>query len=300
MTSTLTTYGSVQLITGKKHSKFPYCNSIFIEEAGLIIDPSCNGNILKELHRSGKIKNVCLTHWHEDHFRYLHLLDNCDLWVSEKDAVPLGCIEKFMEWYGIDGTEGKDLNKIIRHKMESEIHFKARVPDKLLQDGDILELGSVSIEVIASPGHSPGHLSFFFREPKILFLGDYNLDSFGPWTGDPYSDIDQCIQTIHRLRQVPAEILITGHRPTPITDDPSDYWDRYLGAIAKREKKILKFLSKPRSINTIIDQWIVLGKAKEPIEYFRFGEKAHIKKHLRRLLKQGQIAYQGGYYHCSN
>jgi len=91
-----------------------------------------------------------------------------------------------------------------------------------------------------------------------MFLRDYNLDEFGPWTGDPNSDIDQCIDTIHRLSKVTAEILITGHQVKPIKKGAERLWKRYLKTIVQRERKILKYLTEPRKLDEIIDQWIIL------------------------------------------
>lgn len=43
--------------------------------------------------------------------------------------------------------------------------------DGFLYDGDVLEVCG-GIEVIATPGHLPGHLSFYLRECKIMIAGD--------------------------------------------------------------------------------------------------------------------------------
>jgi len=289
--------GPVSLIPGNKGAKFPYCNSLYVETAGLIIDPSSNRKVLETLYREQKIQTVCLTHWHEDHIRFFHLLDDCGFWMSEADSVPLSNPRDFIKWYGFGGPGFADLRRTLEARMASEIHFKPRIPDRLLADGDIIDLGSVSMEVIATPGHSPGHLSFFFREPSILFLGDYSLDAFGPWTGDPFADIDQCIASINRLRQVPADILIAGHRPQPITSDADKRWERYLHTITIREEEILDFLGEPRTLDEIIDQWIILKIPKQPIAYFRLGEKAHIEKHLARLIRHEAVRLEEGCYH---
>ncbi len=299
MASEQISIGPVILIPGKKGAKFPFCNSVYIEAAGLIFDPSSNKPVLEALYREGKIKTVCLSHWHEDHFRYFYLLDSCQYWVSEIDSTPLRSSQEFIKWYGFEGPGAEGLQETLAAQMKSEIHFKPRNPDRLLANGEVIDLGSVTMEVIATPGHSPGHLSFFFREPSILFLGDYNLDPFGPWTGDPYSDIDQCIESINCLRQVPAEILITGHRPQPITSGIEKRWDKYLKTISAREEKILDFLHEPRTLDDIIDQWIILEQAKEPVVYFRIAEKAHIVKHLKRLTRMGNITFADNRYHRS-
>lgn len=45
-------------------------------------------------------------------------------------------------------------------------------PDVFLEEGDVLSFGEINLEVLFTPGHSPGHISFFHRESKQLFSGD--------------------------------------------------------------------------------------------------------------------------------
>lgn len=45
-------------------------------------------------------------------------------------------------------------------------------PDHYLEAGDTVTVGSETLEVLFTPGHSPGHISFFHRAGKQLFSGD--------------------------------------------------------------------------------------------------------------------------------
>jgi glyoxylase-like metal-dependent hydrolase (beta-lactamase superfamily II) len=63
-----------------------------------------------------------------------------------------------------------------------------------------LDLGSLKVKLVATPGHTPGHLSFFFPDEESLFLGDYDLTTFGPWYGDVYSGIEQTITSLRKLK----------------------------------------------------------------------------------------------------
>jgi glyoxylase-like metal-dependent hydrolase (beta-lactamase superfamily II) len=50
---------------------------------------------------------------------------------------------------------------------------EAAQPDRLLTSvTETLQLGSIKLETLYTPGHSPGHLSFFMREQNIVFSGD--------------------------------------------------------------------------------------------------------------------------------
>ena len=152
------------------------------------------------------------------------------------------------------------------------------------------------MEVIATPGHTPGHLAFLFREPSVLFAGDYDLTAFGPWYGDLFSDIDGTRASIDRLRKISARTVLTGHEAGVFEDPPKEFWQRYKAVITKRERKILKLLEEPRSLEEVVDAWIIYGKPREPKAFFAFGERVHMIKHLDHLQKRGLIIRENGLY----
>ncbi|HYT91079.1 MAG TPA: MBL fold metallo-hydrolase [Gemmataceae bacterium] len=45
--------------------------------------------------------------------------------------------------------------------------------DRLLREGDVVEVAGIRLEVLDLPGHSPGHIVFLYRdEPSLVFGGD--------------------------------------------------------------------------------------------------------------------------------
>ncbi|ACG78313.1 glyoxalase II family protein [Phenylobacterium zucineum HLK1] len=46
------------------------------------------------------------------------------------------------------------------------------IPDRWLQDGDVVTLGETEFEVIHCPGHTPGHVVFFHRQARFAQVGD--------------------------------------------------------------------------------------------------------------------------------
>lgn len=78
------------------------------------------------------------------------------------------------------------------------------------QDGDKIDLGSRNVEVIHTPGHSPGHCCFFDRERGYLFSGDLiykgKLDAFYPTT-----DPDQFWKSVQKVNALPIEQIYPGH-----------------------------------------------------------------------------------------
>jgi glyoxylase-like metal-dependent hydrolase (beta-lactamase superfamily II) len=45
-------------------------------------------------------------------------------------------------------------------------------PDRWLEDGDVVTVGGMSLEVLHTPGHTPGHVCFIHRPSKLALVGD--------------------------------------------------------------------------------------------------------------------------------
>jgi glyoxylase-like metal-dependent hydrolase (beta-lactamase superfamily II) len=288
-------FGPVWFIPGERNGKYPYCHSLYIEDKGILVDPSSDRARLTRLREDPGIKAVWLSHWHEDHLMHLDLFDDLPLWTSEEDAPPLSDLETFLDWYGMDVNDGP-FRKEFGQSMEDQFHFRPRKPDRFLKGGEILEVGSVTVEVIAAPGHTPGNLALFFKEPGVLFLGDYDLTPFGPWYGDVYSSVEETLVSLEHLRRIPARVWITGHEQGVFEEDPGELWDKYVNVIWEREQRLLELLSQPRGKQDIIEAWIVYGKPREPRYFFEFGEWGIMEKHLDRLTRQGLVEQVEGRY----
>ena len=83
----------------------------------------------------------------------------------------------------------------------------------LLRDGDILDLGDRSFEVLHLPGHSPGSIGLWESRTGILFSGDALYD--GPLLYDlPGSSIEQYVPTLERLLDLSVSVVHAGHDPS--------------------------------------------------------------------------------------
>ena len=289
--------GPVRFIPGKNRGRYPYCNSVYIAEAGILIDPASDRTALKNLREAEPVNQIWLSHWHEDHFKHLDLFGDLSFRISERDLPPLTSIETFLDWYALDNPEYRTFWAAM---VQDQFHYRPRTTDLFFQDREIINLGALTVEVIPTPGHTPGHLAFYFREPKILFLGDYDLTSFGPWYGDRYSDIDQTIASLHLLKAVPAETWLTGHETGIFSAAPGNHWDDYEKVIYERENKLLDLLVRPKTLGEIAAACIVYGRPREPGAFFEFGERAIMKKHLEWLAKKGRIVQDGAMYFLKN
>lgn len=280
------TFGPIRLIPGENNGKYPFCHSVFVEEAGILIDPGSDRKILTRLKEESAVRSIWLTHWHEDHFTHLDLFEDLPLFISEADAPMLSDMELFLDGYGV---EDEQQIRFWREILLEKFHFKPRTPTGFLQDGQRIELGGVTAQVLLTPGHTPGHLAFYFEEPGVLFLGDYDLTKFGPWYGDRASSIPETIASVRRLRQIPATVWLTSHGTGVFEEDPGQLWENFLGVIEERENRLIDFLNSPRTIEDIVNAWIVYRKSREPKELYEFAERAIISKHIDLLKEKSLI-----------
>lgn len=81
---------------------------------------------------------------------------------------------------------------------------------RLLEDGDVVDLGDRVLEVIHTPGHSPGGIALFERATGILFSGDIVYD--GPLIEDcPGADLADYVRSMRRLLTLPVRVMHGGH-----------------------------------------------------------------------------------------
>ena len=285
-------FGPIRFIPGINRGKYPYCHSVYVEGAKILIDPASDRERLKRLRNEEGVAQVWLSHWHEDHFMDLDLFDDLPLGIHPLDAPPLADVDAFLDAYAIETPAFRDSWRSI---VTDRFHYRSRKPQITLEAG-IRELDDLTVEILHTPGHTPGHLSFFFPESGVLFLGDYDLTPFGPWYGDRDSDITATIASIRRLEKLPARTWLTCHETGVFEKQPGPLWSSYLAVIEKRERRLLEFLAAPRSQEDIINAWIVYLKKREPEDFYRFGEWAIIQKHLKGLMASGLVVFDKGLY----
>ena len=121
--------------------------------------------------------------------------------------------------------------------------------DRVLEDGEELEIDGRPVRAVATPGHTSNHLCFAYGD--ALFSGDHVMGWSTTVVVPPDGDMAAYMQSLDKLRQREDRAYYPAHGP-PVTN-PQQYVRHLLGHRMQREKQILRLVSeRPRSIPEIV------------------------------------------------
>ncbi len=167
---------------------------------GVVIDPGGHPDrILRAVRDAGlTIQYVLNTHCHFD-----HMAANAEIVAATGAPLAIHPAERpILEsrggatWFGVPITASPP-------------------PDLELTDGQILEVGTLRLQVLHTPGHSPGSVTFYLPDEGVAFDGDV-LFAMGVGRTDlPGGDWDTLMRSIGEvLFSLPDEtVLYPGHGP---------------------------------------------------------------------------------------
>ena len=109
-----------------------------------------------------------------------------------------------------------------------------------LRDGGQVSTGSVSLAVVATPGHTPDHVAFFDARTGSLFTGDAVLGRGTSVIDPPEGDLAAYLRSLRRMRELGPRTIYPGHGPVILRAVAK--LDEYLDHRAMREDQILTAL----------------------------------------------------------
>lgn len=280
--------GRVRVLGGAQNGKYPAGNSLWVEgtERSAVIDPSLSLLERRE-ELAGRADMVLLSHAHEDHTAGLGLFANAPVHVHHQDLVGLSGIDGLMQIYGYSG----ELAERTRAWVLEQFAQVPR-PDAVgFEDGACFALGGSTVRVFHAPGHTRGHCVFRIEPEGVLFLGDIELSSFGPYYGDAWSDLADFERSIELIRGLDANVWVSFHHVGVIEHRAVflERLDRFAARITEREQAMLAFLAEPRTLPEMIaHRFVYPAHAKLP--FIDAVERRTLEQHLARLQQQGRIS----------
>lgn len=116
-------------------------------------------------------------------------------------------------------------------------------PDEIIDQGAVIEVGGRSWRLMATPGHSPDHLSLYNEGSGVLLGGDNVIRNVTTWLGPPKSDLDRYIDTLERISALPRLRRILSAHGGPI-DNPRERIAKIIRWRRQRLEDVFKAVSK--------------------------------------------------------
>jgi hydroxyacylglutathione hydrolase len=160
-------------------------------DRALIVDPGDEApRILSAVDELGvTVDGILLTHTHFDHIGAVAPVaaaTGAPVWCPEIETPVLADINSYVPWPGFGPYESYDA-------------------DHTVSGGERLELAGMEIDVIFTPGHSPGHVTYSVPDQAALFSGDVLFQGSVGRTDLPGGDWATLLDSIRKL--------VDGHPP---------------------------------------------------------------------------------------
>ncbi len=188
-------YSGIHLISGVS-------SNIYIIDGEVIVDAGTGENfaeIKKEIEEKFSpkdLRTLVNTHYHYDH---------------------TGGSKKFRDWLKLDVVIHK-MDKDFVEKAETlaeKFHAVARIMtiDKTIKEGQVVVTKNFKLQVIHTPGHSPGSICLYDSEHKVLFSGDTISNSGVGRTDLPNSDRALLLASLKKISNLTVNYMFPGHGP---------------------------------------------------------------------------------------
>lgn len=286
-----------------------YLNSYIIlsDKRNLIIDTGFNIKACKDAFMSGVEElgidlnktDLVLTHMHADHTGLADDLRKlgCRVLISKRDG----------ELLNLSRVSGNTAYEEINNALSLEIddftmtnqEFGKKTTEVFeycpIAEGDVIEVGPYALEVVDTPGHTPGHIGFYERANKLFFSGDHILNEITPNIAFWDYEIDSLGDFIYSLKKISEfdiDLVFPAHRS--IVKDYRKRIEELITHHEERLEEISKIIGeeKKTASQTAAElhwdlrydtweefpgtqKWFAAGEAMSHLEHLVFRGKAH-------------------------
>ncbi len=195
------------------------CHVLIHEGRAVMVDPGDEAERLLAALGDARLEAVLLTHTHFDHIGAVGPVaraTGAPVWCPRIEVAVMRDPNAYVPWPGFGP-------------------FEAHEPEHLLDGGETLELAGLTFDVVNTPGHSPGHVTFSVRDQATLLSGDVLFRGSVGRTDLPGGDTATLMRSISELleRFDDDTVVLPGHMGTT-TLGAERATNPFLTALARR------------------------------------------------------------------
>lgn len=235
------------------------------------------------------VRYIVITHHHFDHASGAHKLREATgaRIVMHHDEAPL-LARAVSEDLPSDVEIPEERKEFAERARRFREDAARGVPDELVSDGDALPVGSLTLRMVHTPGHTAGHLSPFLEEGRVLFAGD-NVLGMGTTVvpPPPNGDMAQYLDSLRKMQSLEAEVMCCGHGP--VVREPNRKLQELIDHRHEREQQILTLARGGRDTVAALVQAIYPELDKRLVSMAT----SQVLSHLSKLEREGRVRTEG-------
>ncbi|UUI02239.1 MBL fold metallo-hydrolase [Oceanobacillus jeddahense] len=172
-----------------------------------------------------RVTDIIVSHYHPDHFGYAGKLQektNARVWMPEIDlqaalqAWEKPFLEKLKANYHRAGIP-EDISGALAENTAAFAPLVTPYPkvENILKEGETLQFGKYAYEIIHTPGHSDGLVTFYNRENNVLLSTDHILPKITPnisyWFHGDSNPLENYLHSLKKIKKLDVEWVIPSH-----------------------------------------------------------------------------------------
>lgn len=283
--------GPVSFLIGENNGRFPRSHGMLIASRGrtALIDTGAGRAVLEPL--AARVDLVLNSHSHADHAAGNWLFDGRRILAPRASFADSGDLWRLSLRYMKTDRQAAGWRQLA----SDEVGMRPQRPSGWFEPGQRLSVGRVEVIALDAPGHTADHTCFYLPEWGLVYSGDIDMSSFGPWYANPESSIAQTRRSIKMIMELRPRVLAPAHN-LPLREGVQGRLRAYLAVVDRRREALLGLLRRPRSWSEIVGAALIYGQKAIGQSLFRYFESQMIGKHLDELLDQGLVRCVDGLF----
>ncbi len=284
---------SIYAIQGPNKSRFPFSNGFLIlDKMTVLIDAGIGEEKIREIDENRRIDILIISHSHPDHVLAWHALKDRRLLLPKETPDSVMDLKQTGLRFTGKADKGAYWTKMVAGGLNLQ---PLRKPDGRFGHKTVLKIGETRLEAIHCPGHLEDHYAFFHRESGTLITTDIDFTEFGPWYGNPESDIELFRKSIHSLMELPYERVFSSHKHT-VEKEPQAAFAAYLEKFEVQRQRVLDLCRPSRSLQQMV-AFSPFYRNRMPDKILqRIFEETMIQKNLELLVRDGLVEEKYGQF----